>query len=50
LIEGSDTGRIQRELDDTRARLDATIGALRSKLAPEEMAEQAMTYFKEGAA
>ncbi|MFL5333017.1 MAG: DUF3618 domain-containing protein [Geminicoccaceae bacterium] len=46
--EGSDTGRIEQELDHTRSRLDATIGALQDKLAPGEMVEQAIAYFREG--
>ena len=43
--EGSDTGRIEQELDHTRSRLDATIGALQDKLAPGEMVEQAISFF-----
>lgn len=47
--EGSlETGRIERELDHTRSRLDATIGALQEKLAPGTMVDQAVEYFKEG--
>jgi len=42
------TGEIERELDDTRSRLDATIDALQQKLAPGSMVEEAVTYFKEG--
>ncbi|MGE3293777.1 MAG: DUF3618 domain-containing protein [Geminicoccaceae bacterium] len=42
------TGEIERELDDTRSRLDATIDALQHKLAPGSMVEEAVTYFKEG--
>ena len=49
MIEGSvDTERIERELDDTRSRLDATIGALQHKLAPATMVDQAVEYFTEG--
>jgi gas vesicle protein len=48
LNQGSDTGRIEQELDYTRSRLDATIGALQEKLAPGEMVEQAIAYFREG--
>lgn len=43
-----ETGEIERELDDTRSRLDATIGALQQKLAPATMVDQAVAYFKEG--
>jgi ElaB/YqjD/DUF883 family membrane-anchored ribosome-binding protein len=47
--EGSpETGTIERELDDTRTRLDATIGALQQRLAPGSMVDQAVEYFKEG--
>ena len=42
------TGEIERELDDTRSRLDTTIDALQQKLAPGSMVEEAVTYFKEG--
>jgi hypothetical protein len=48
LIEGSDMDRIERDLTDTRSRLDATISALQHKLSPGEMVEQAMSYFREG--
>jgi len=48
-MEGSaDTGRIERDLEDTRSRIDSTIDALQQKLSPGEMVDQAMTYFKEG--
>lgn len=43
-----ETGEIERELDDTRSRLDATLGALQQKLAPATMVDQAVAYFKEG--
>lgn len=43
-----ETEAIERELDDTRSRLDATIGALQQKLAPGSMVDQAVHYFKEG--
>ena len=42
------TDEIERELDDTRFRLDATIEALQQKLAPSSMVDEAITYFKEG--
>ena len=42
------TDEIERELDDTRFRLDATIGALQQKLAPSSMVDEAITYFMEG--
>ena len=43
-----DTGEIEGELDDTRSRLDNTIGALQQKLAPGTMVDQAVEYFSEG--
>ena len=36
--------RIERDLSGTRARLDATIDALRRRLAPGEMADRAVAY------
>ena len=42
-----ETGEIERDLDATRSRLDATIGALQQKLAPGSVVEEAVTYFKE---
>ena len=44
----TDAGAIERELDDTRSRLDATLGALQQKLAPGTMVDQAVEYFTEG--
>ena len=41
---GSDVERIERDLSGTRARLDATIDALRRRLAPGEMADRAIAY------
>ena len=46
--EPSELGHIERELDDTRSRLDATIGQLQHKLAPREVVDQAVAYFMEG--
>ena len=46
--EWTDTGEIERELDDTRSRLDDTIGALQRKVAPGTMVDQAVEYFSEG--
>ncbi len=43
-----ETGVIEQELDDTRSRLDATIGALQQKLAPGTVVDQAVEYFREG--
>ena len=43
---GSDVERIERDLSGTRARLDATVDALRRRLAPGEMADQAVAYAK----
>ena len=49
MMEGStDTRHIERDLEDTRSRLDATIDALQQKLSPGQMVDQAVTYFKEG--
>ena len=44
----TNTGEIERELDDTRSRLDDTIGALQRKVAPGTMVDQAVEYFSEG--
>ena len=44
----TDTGEIERELDDTRSRLDDTIGALQRKVAPGTLVDQAVEYFSEG--
>jgi Protein of unknown function (DUF3618) len=41
---GSDVERIERDLSGTRARLDATVDALRRRLAPGEMADRAIAY------
>ena len=46
--EWTDTGEIERELDDTRSRLDDTIGALQRKVAPGTLVDQAVEYFSEG--
>jgi hypothetical protein len=43
-----DTDRIERDLEHTRARLDATLGALQQKLSPGQMVDEAMNWFKEG--
>ena len=43
-----ETREIERELDDTRSRLDATIRALQHKLAPATMVDQTVAYFTEG--
>ena len=37
---------IERDLEQTRARLDATIDALQQKLSPGEMIDQAVDYLK----
>jgi Protein of unknown function (DUF3618) len=44
---GSQLERIEHDLSGTRARLDATIGALRQKLSPGEMVDQAISSVKE---
>ena len=47
--EGStDIGEIERELDQTRSRLDTTMDVLHQKLAPGSMVDQAVEYFSEG--
>jgi hypothetical protein len=43
-----DTNRIERDLEHTRARLDATLGALQQKLSPGQMVDEAMNWFKQG--
>lgn len=48
MIEGSaETTRIERDLEETRARLDATIGALQQKLSPGQLLDQSLAYLKE---
>lgn len=42
------TDSIERDLEHTRARLDATLDALQQKLSPGQMVDQAMNWFKEG--
>ena len=44
----TDTGEIERELNDTRSRLDDTIGALQRKVAPGTLVDQAVEYYSEG--
>jgi hypothetical protein len=44
--EGSDVERIEHDLSGTRARLGATIDALRRRLAPGEVADRAIAYAK----
>lgn len=44
----STTAEIERELDATRSRLDATIWALQQRLAPKAMVGEALNYLKEG--
>lgn len=47
-MEGSaETGRVERDLEHTRARLDATLGALQQKLSPGQMVDETMSWFKE---
>mgnify|MGYP001279900286 CR=1 FL=1 len=48
MIEGSpETTRIERDLEETRARLDATIGALQQKLSPGQLLDQSLAYLKD---
>lgn len=48
MIEGStETTRIERDLEETRARLDATIGALQDKLSPGQLLDQSLAYLKD---
>lgn len=42
-----EANRIERDLEHTRSRLDATIDALQQKLSPGEIFEQALDYMKE---
>jgi Protein of unknown function (DUF3618) len=44
---GSGLEKIERDLSGTRARLDATIDALRQKLSPGEMVDRAISSAKE---
>jgi hypothetical protein len=49
VIERSaDADRIERDLEHTRARLDATLDALQRKLSPGQMVDETMHWFKEG--
>ena len=43
----SNPNEIERDLAQTRARLDATIDALQQRLSPGEMVDQAIGYVKE---
>jgi hypothetical protein len=43
----TETTRIEQDLEHTRARLDATIGALQQKLSPGQLLDQALAYLKE---
>ena len=47
---GPDVERIERDLSETRARLDATVDALRRRLAPGEVADRAVAYARESGA
>jgi hypothetical protein len=48
VIDASDeTTRIEHDLEATRARLDATIGALQQKLSPGQLLDQSLAYLKE---
>jgi hypothetical protein len=48
VTEGSyETNRIERDLEATRARLDATIGALQQKLSPGQLLDQSLAYMRE---
>ena len=42
-----ETDRIEQDLDRTRARLDATIGALQDKLSPGQILDQGLAYFRD---
>ena len=43
----TETTRIEEDLEQTRARLDATIGALQQKLSPGQLLDQALAYLKQ---
>lgn len=48
MMQGSaDTGRIESDLEHTRARLDATLDALQQKFSPGQMVDETMAWFKE---
>lgn len=48
MMDGSvETNRIERDLEATRARLDATIGALQQKLSPGQLLDQSLAYLKD---
>jgi hypothetical protein len=42
----TETTHIEHDLERTRARLDATIGALQDKLSPGQLVDQALDYFR----
>lgn len=44
----SDTDRIERDLEQTRVRLDATIDALQERLSPGQMLDQVIAWGREG--
>lgn len=44
------SAEIQQEIDHTRAEMSETIEALRNRLSPGELVDQAMTYLKDGGA
>ena len=48
----SDSGRIERDLDETRSRLGAHLDELQDKLSPGQVLDDLMSYFRgsEGAA
>lgn len=47
-MNGTDTHGIERDLEHTRARLDATLDALQQKLSPGQMVDEAMNWFRQG--
>ena len=42
----TETTRIEHDLEQTRARLDATLGALQDRLSPGQLLDQAIDYFQ----
>jgi hypothetical protein len=42
----NETNQIEQDLERTRARLDATIGALQDKMSPGQLVDQALDYFR----
>jgi hypothetical protein len=48
--DNKNSAEIQRDIDHTRAEMSETLEALRGRLSPGELFEQAISYVKEGGA